>query len=387
MDNTDPTAVIKIIGVGGAGNNAVNHMIQSQIQSAKFAAINTDKQALHMSRAEEKLQIGEKLTKGLGAGADPEKGKLAAEESKQEVEKLLDGVDLLFLTAGMGGGTGTGAAPVIAQMAKERNILTVAVVTKPFRFEGMVRMNNALKGIAELEKHVDTLLVIPNDKLLEVLDKNAPIVKAFQVADDVLKQGVKGISDLIAVPSLINLDFADVRTIMENRGLAHMGTGIGKGEGRARIAVEEAVKSKLLETTIQGAKGVILNVQGDSKLSLSEVDEAVDLVKSVLAIDANIIFGVGIDDKLNDEVQVTIVATGFSHDDDAIKTPVKHDEKEVAARRNEPLYPEKKAYTEEVKEEIEDDSAYSSTVTKGRYSVGKNPVPKFLQDLKNHNKN
>jgi cell division protein FtsZ len=304
-------AKIKVIGVGGGGNNAVNRMVSAGIKSAEFIAINTDYQSLCLSKAPVKLQIGQELTKGLGAGADPEIGQKAAEESRSKITELLKDTDLLFITAGMGGGTGTGAAPVVAEVAKELGILTVAVVTKPFKFEGRKRMENTAMGIENLRKFVDTLLIIPNDRLLQVLEKGTPIIKAFQVADDVLRQGIQGVSDLIVTPSLINLDFADVRTIMKNKGLAHMGIGQGKGENRTLDAVRKAVQSPLLETSIEGATGVILNVTGGLDLSLSEVDEACRLVQDVVDISANIIFGAGIDENLKDEVVITIIATGF----------------------------------------------------------------------------
>ncbi|MDR3292695.1 MAG: cell division protein FtsZ [Clostridiales bacterium] len=306
-------ARIKVIGVGGGGNNAVNRMVSAGIKSAEFIAINTDYQSLCLSKAPVKLQIGQNLTKGLGAGADPEIGQKAADESRKEITELLKGTDLLFITAGMGGGTGTGAAPVVAEIAKELGILTVAVVTKPFKFEGRKRMENTVQGIENLRKFVDTLLIIPNDRLLQVLEKGTPIIRAFQVADDVLRQGIQGVSDLIVTPSLINLDFADVRTIMKNKGLAHMGIGQGKGENRTLDAVRKAVQSPLLETNIEGATGVILTVTGGLDLALSEVDEACRLVQDVVDIGANIIFGAGIDENLKDEVIITIIATGFQN--------------------------------------------------------------------------
>ena len=305
-------ANIKVIGIGGGGNNAVNRMVAANITSAEFVAINTDKQALLMSKATHRIQIGEKLTRGLGAGADPEIGQKAAEESKAVITEMLKGCDLVFITAGMGGGTGTGAAPVVAQIAKELDILTIAVVTKPFNFEGRRRMDNAEKGIANLKKFVDTLVIIPNDKLLKIVPKGTPIVEAFRCADDVLRQGIQGISDLIVTPSLINLDFADVKTIMKDKGLAHMGIGYAKGDNRIIEAVRQAVSSPLLETTIEGATGVLLNVKGGMDLPLDEVYEAADLVKGVVDADCNIIFGSGIDEAMNDEVEITIIATGFA---------------------------------------------------------------------------
>ena len=307
-----PVANIKVIGIGGGGNNAVNRMINANIKSAQFVAINTDKQALLMSKAEVRLQIGEKLTRGLGAGAEPEIGQKAAEETKGIIAEMLKDSDLVFITAGMGGGTGTGAAPVVAQLAKEMGILTIAVVTKPFNFEGRKRMENAERGIENLRKYVDTLVVIPNDKLLKLVPKGTPIVEAFRYADDVLRQGIQGISDLIVTPSLINLDFADVRSIMKNKGLAHMGIGHGKGDNKTIEAVRQAVSSPLLETTIEGATGVLINVKGGNDLALDEVYEAADLVKEVVDPSCNIIFGSGIDEGMNDEVEITIIATGFN---------------------------------------------------------------------------
>ena len=312
--NVGAVANIKVIGVGGGGNNAVNRMIDANITSAQFVAINTDKQALLLSKAEHRLQIGEKLTRGLGAGADPEVGQKAAEESKASISEMLKDCDLVFITAGMGGGTGTGAAPVVAQIAKEMGILTIAVVTKPFGFEGRTRVENCEKGLENLRKYVDTLVIIPNDKLLKLVPKGTPIIEAFMYADDVLRQGIQGISDLIVTPSLINLDFADVRSVMKNRGLAHMGIGHSKGENKTIEAVRQAVSSPLLETTIEGATGVIINVKGGLDLPLDEVYEAADLVKEVVDPSCNIIFGSGIDESMNDEVEITIIATGFQSD-------------------------------------------------------------------------
>ncbi len=305
-------AVIKVLGIGGGGCNAVNSMISSNVSSAEFIAVNTDHQALMLSKADKTLQIGEKLTKGLGAGSDPSVGEAAAEESKDLIIESLKGTDLLFIASGMGGGTGTGAASVVARIAREMGILTVAVVTKPFSFEGKVRNENANKGIANLKKYVDTLVVIPNDKLLQFLPPQTGMLDAFKVADDMLKQGVVGIVDLIATPSLINLDFADVNTVMRNQGLAHMGIGKAKGENRIIEAVRQAVSSPLLETTIEGAKSVILNITGGKDIMLSEINEASLLVQGIIDDSANIIFGATIDETMNDEVKITIIATGFS---------------------------------------------------------------------------
>lgn len=305
------SAVIRVLGVGGGGCNAINSMIESNVTSAEFIAVNTDNQALLLSKAERCIQIGERLTKGLGAGSDPNVGEAAAEESKDEIASLLEGTDLLFIAAGMGGGTGTGAASVIARIAREMDILTVAVVTKPFSFEGRVRGENANKGIANLKKYVDTLVIIPNDKLLQFLPAQIGMLDAFKVADDMLKQGIVGIVDLIATPSLINLDFADVNTVMRNQGLAHMGVGRAKGENRIIEAVRQAVSSPLLETTIEGARSVILNVTGGKDLMLNEVNEAATLVQGIIDASANIIFGTTLDETMVDEVKITVIATGF----------------------------------------------------------------------------
>lgn len=305
---------IKVIGVGGGGNNAVNRMYESGIKSAEFVSVNTDVQALMQSKVEPKnrIQIGKELTEGLGAGSYPEIGEKAAEESREELEKMVEGVNLLFITAGMGGGTGTGAAPVIAKIAKEKGCVTVAVVTKPFSFEGKKREENAKKGIANLAKFVDTLIVIPNDKLLDSLPKNTPMHEALRRADDNLKQAICGISDLITVPALINLDFADVRTIIKGQGLAHMGIGRARGENRIVEAVRQAVSSPMLETTIEGARGIILNISGDNNLSIGEVSEAANLIHGVVDYSANLIFGANNLPELKDEVVITIIATGFN---------------------------------------------------------------------------
>lgn len=304
-------ARIKVIGVGGAGNNAVNRMIAAGLKGIEFFSVNTDKQALCMAQAQNKLQIGEKLTKGLGAGANPEIGKKAAEENYEDIKKALEGADMVFVTAGMGGGTGTGAAPIVAKVSKELGILTVGVVTKPFGFEGKVRKMQAEKGLMELKEHVDTLVTIPNDRLLQIVDKKASIMDAFRIADDVLRQGVQGISDLIAVPGLVNLDFADVKTIMMDKGLAHMGIGMASGEGRSAEAVKQAIHSPLLETSIEGAKSVLLNITGGPNLGIFEVNEAAELVFQSADPDANIIFGAVIDENLQDEIRITVIATGF----------------------------------------------------------------------------
>jgi cell division protein FtsZ len=304
-------AKIKVIGVGGAGNNAVARMIESGVKSAEYICVNTDNQVLMLSPCETKIQIGAKLTRGLGAGADPEIGRQAAEESKEELSRAIEGTDLLFITAGMGGGTGTGAAPVIAKIAKDMKILTVAVVTEPFSFEGKKRMDNTIKGLENLKKNVDTLVIIPNDKITNVVPKNTPIKEALKYADEVLRQGISGIADLIVKPSFINLDFADVKTILKDRGMAHMGVGVAKGENRVMEAVRLAVNCPLLETTIEGATGVIVNIVGGNDLTYDEVRTAGMTIQSVVDYSANIIFGAGIDESMSDEVAVTVIATGF----------------------------------------------------------------------------
>lgn len=304
-------ARIKVIGCGGGGSNAVNRMIAGGVKGVEFITLNTDAQALQLSSADIKLQIGEKLTRGLGAGANPEIGKKAAEESRDMIENALRGADMVFVTAGMGGGTGTGAAPVVAEIAKELGALTVGVVTRPFSFEGRKRSQHGEAGIAALKEKVDTLIVIPNDRLLEIVDKNTPMLEAFREADNILRQGVQGISDLIAVPGLINLDFADVKTIMTERGSALMGIGVGSGENRAAEAARRAISSPLLETSIDGARGVLMNITGGTNLSLYEVNEAADIVSSAADPDVNMIFGAVINEDLKNELVVTVIATGF----------------------------------------------------------------------------
>lgn len=309
----DQMATIKVIGVGGGGSNAVNRMIENGIQGVEFITVNTDAQALNSAKSEAKLKIGEKLTRGLGAGANPDVGKKAAEESREALVQALKGADLVFVTAGMGGGTGTGAAPVIAEIAKECGALTVGVVTRPFTFEGRKRALQAEQGIASLKEKVDTLIVIPNDRLLEIVDKKTPMIEAFREADNVLRQGVQGISDLIMVPGLINLDFADVKTIMTERGSALMGIGLGSGENRAADAAKKAIMSPLLETSIEGAKGVIMNITGGANLSLYEVNEAAEIVIGASDPEVNVIFGAIIDENFKEEIKVTVIATGFEH--------------------------------------------------------------------------
>jgi cell division protein FtsZ len=306
-------AHIKVIGVGGGGCNAVNRMIESGVRNVDFITVNTDGQALHLSKADTRIQIGEKLTRGLGAGANPDVGKRAAEESREAVKDALMGADMVFVTAGMGGGTGTGAAPVIAEIARELGALTVGVVTKPFSFEGRRRLNQAEAGIEALKEKVDTLIIIPNDRLLELVEKNTPMMEAFREADNVLRQGVSGISDLIAETGLINVDFADVKAIMTERGSALMGIGIATGERRAAEAAEKAIRSKLLDTPIDGARGVLIHVAGGENLSLFEVNEAANIVAEAADPDVNFIFGAVIKPELKEELIVTVIATGFEH--------------------------------------------------------------------------
>ncbi len=363
-------ANIKVVGVGGGGNNAVNRMVAANVTSAEFVAINTDKQALLMSKATHRIQIGEKLTRGLGAGADPEIGQKAAEESKAVITEMLKGCDLVFITAGMGGGTGTGAAPVVAQIAKELDILTIAVVTKPFNFEGRKRMDNAEKGIANLKKFVDTLVIIPNDKLLKIVPKGTPIVEAFRCADDVLRQGIQGISDLIVTPSLINLDFADVKTIMKDKGLAHMGIGRGKGENKTIDAVRQAVQSPLLETNIEGATGILLNVKGGLDLPLDEVNEAAELVREVVDSNCNIIFGAGVDESLNEQVEITVIATGFNQ-----KQPQLHIEEATLPKMN------FEAFNEEEKKQ-ENEPTPTAPTSRIKVDEHTTTIPAFLDKLR-----
>jgi len=310
---TGPDAVvnIKVIGVGGGGNNVVNRMVRSEAKGVEFVAVNTDKQALNVSSASDKIQIGEKLTHGQGAGADPEVGRKAAEESRNQIAKVLENTDMVFITAGMGGGTGTGAAPVVAEIAKEMDVLTVAVVTKPFGFEGRRRMQQAEKGIEDLKDKVDSLVIIPNERLKYATDQKITFVNAFEIADDVLRQAVESISSLIKETGFINQDFADVTSVMKNAGMAHMGVGRAAGKGKAEEAAKMAISSPLLETSIEGAKGVLINVTGSMDIGLEEVEQAANLVQQAAHPDANIIFGATFDETMEDELRVTIIATGF----------------------------------------------------------------------------
>ncbi|HWQ73922.1 MAG TPA: cell division protein FtsZ [Syntrophomonas sp.] len=315
-------ADIKVIGVGGGGNNAINRMIEAGLKGVEFISVNTDSQALFLSKAEKKIQVGEKLTKGLGAGADPEIGMKAAQESEDDILRALQGADMVFVTAGMGGGTGTGGAPVIARLAKQTGALTVGVVTKPFAFEGRKRNQQAETGIQELKNEVDSLITIPNDRLLQVVDKNTAFNDAFRIADDILRQGVQGISDLIAVPGVINCDFADVKTVMKNTGSALMGIGRASGDNRAAEAARMAVSSPLLETSIEGARGVLFNISGGSDLTLFEINEAAEIIHQSADVEANIIFGANINEALDSEVIVTVIATGFDAKKPVLTEPV-----------------------------------------------------------------
>jgi cell division protein FtsZ len=309
--HAESPAQIKVVGVGGGGQNAVNRMIAEGLAGIEFISINTDQQALMLSHAPVRVRIGEKVTRGLGAGGSPELGEKAAEESSDELYSLLKGADMVFITCGMGGGTGTGASPVIARIAKENGALTIGVVTRPFSFEGSPRMRSAETGIERLKEHVDTLIVIPNDRLLDIVDKRASLQQSFRTADDVLRQGIQGISEVITVPGLINLDFADVRTIMSEGGAALMAVGVASGEGRARTAAEQAITSNLLDVTIDGARGILFNITGGPDLSLFEVNEAATLIKQAAHPDCNVIFGAVVDEDMKDQIRITVVATGF----------------------------------------------------------------------------
>lgn len=314
IPDISPMAKIKVVGVGGGGGNAINRMIDSDLTNVEFIAINTDAQALYYNNAPHKINIGKATTKGLGAGSNPEIGKRAAEESSEEIRSALEGADMVFVTAGMGGGTGSGAAPLIAEIAKELGALTVAVVTKPFTFEGAQRTKHAEQALQILKERVDTLITIPNDKILTIIDKKTPLVDAFAIVDDVLRQGIQGISDLITVGGLINVDFADVRTIMQNAGSALMGIGFGAGENRAVEAARAAIDSPLLELSIQGAKGIILNVTGGNDLSMFEIDEAARIVTEYTSPDAHVIFGAVVNDAYTGEIKITVIATGFDEE-------------------------------------------------------------------------
>lgn len=358
MNNAN-VAQIKVVGVGGGGNNAVDRMIGDGMSGVEFVSINTDKQQLDRSLAPTKIQIGEKLTRGLGAGGNPEVGEKSVDETKEEIANVFKDADMVFVTAGMGGGTGTGAAPKVAGIAKEMGILTVGVVTKPFLFEGKKRMSNAEMGIAELKKHVDTLVIIPNNKLLSIIDKKTTMVEAFRKADEILRQGVSGITDLISSPGIINLDFADVRTIMSDKGIAHMGIGVGTGENKAEMAAKTAISSPLLETTIAGAKYVLINIAGDSNLGLLEAGEAASIISEAIDPDAEIIFGTTLNEELDDKVIVTVIATGLDANNTASEPAKKPEAKPVEEHKKEeaPAQPASKDETKPA-EETKDTVSY-----------------------------
>ncbi len=393
FDSSNLVCNIKVVGVGGGGNNAINRMVASGIKGAHLIAVNTDYQDLQNSNADEIIQIGAKLTKGLGAGSNPEVGKAAAEESEEELKKMLQGTDLLFITTGLGGGTGNGAAPVIARLAKEMGILTVGVVTKPFKFEGPKRAANAAQGIEEMRKYCDSLVVVPNERLYTIFKKDVSFVDAFRYADDVLHQAIRGVSELISVPGLINLDFADVSTIMRNKGIAHMGIGKGRGANKTIEAVRQAVTSQLLETSIEGATGILINITGGRDLTLSEVYEAVDLVRDVADKNCNIIFGAKINNDNSGETEITVIATGFD------KNETKKIEQVPDFKQNsadfkpfvnyQPANEEKPAeqpQTEEPKQEEEqpknDDEVEDISVSQQRPMLDDDDIPPFLRKLR-----
>ena len=353
----DQLAKIKVIGLGGGGGNAINRMVESGVKGVEFIAANTDLQVLNSSKADVKIQIGATLTDGLGAGARPDIGKEAAIESKKEIEDALAGADMVFITCGMGGGTGTGAAPIVAEIAQALGALTVAIVTKPFSFEGKKRMQNALEGLEELKKHVDTLIVIPNDRLREIIDKTTPMLEAFKEVDNVLRRGVQSISDLIAVVGLVNLDFADVKAVMQNSGRAIIGIGIGMGEDRAIEAAKQAVSSPLLETSIEGATDAIINITGGVNLTLFEAEQAAEVVRSAANTDINTIFGSVINENLSDEVIVTVIATGFEKEKEISEEekPVYSNVSQAQPRRTR-VEPEMTYQVSEVLDNTDDDS-------------------------------
>ncbi len=396
MDNDmmrTSVAKIKVVGVGGGGNNAVNRMIDAGVSSAEFVAVNTDKQSLLISKAETRLQIGERLTGGLGAGAKPEIGQKAAEESKASITDMLKGTNMLFITAGMGGGTGTGAAPVIAQIAKEMGILTVAVITKPFAFEGPIRAKNAEEGLENLRKYVDSLVVIPNEKLLQIVPKKTPLSESFRFADDVLRQGVQGISDLIVYPGLINLDFADVTTIMKGKGLAHMGIGYGSGDNKALDAVKQAVASPLLETTIEGATGLLINIKGGDDLTQDDVNEAASLVREVVDSSCNIILGTSIDPNMHDEVEITLIATGFKNAEEKEKKDSTMEGARSIGNMGQKEQPARSLFSGYIQKEKEEQMANpnvsigrtSEDKTSSRIDISSN-VPPWIEKLRRNKK-
>ena len=395
MDMLNNICNIKVVGVGGGGNNAINRMVASGIKGAYFVAVNTDKQDLLASNADEIIQIGKVLTKGLGAGSNPEVGKAAAEESEEDIRKMLQGTNLLFVTTGLGGGTGNGAAPVIAKIAKEMGILTIGVVTKPFKFEGPRRAANAEKGVEELRKYVDSLVVIPNEKLYEIFKKDVSFVDAFRYADEVLHQAVQGVSEVISVTGLINLDFADVSAIMKDKGIAHMGVGRGRGANKTIEAVRQAVTSQLLETSIEGATGILINIAGGRDLTLSEVYEAVDLVRGVADKDCNVIFGANVNNDMSGETEVTVIATGFDKKEEEKEEAPKFEENRADFKpftepeiKEEPIQEEKveEIVEEEVVEEVVEpehiDEVEDISIASKKPIIDDDDIPPFLRKLK-----
>ncbi len=381
--NIDQVARIKVIGVGGGGNNAVNRMIEGGVQGVEFIAVNTDAQALNLSKAEIKMQIGAQLTRGLGAGANPEVGRKAVEESRRQIEDVLKGADMVFVTAGMGGGTGTGAAPAIAEISRELGALTIGVVTRPFGFEGRKRAQNAANGIELMGEAVDTLIIVPNDRLLQIVDKRTPMIEAFREADNVLRQGVQGISDLIAVPGLINLDFADVKTIMSNQGTALMGIGVAKGDGRAVEAAKKAISSPLLETSIDGAQGILMNITGGKDLSLYEVQEAADLVASAADKELNMIFGSIINENFKNEIMITVIATGFEEKQIRKMSPSSPTKKEGQSR---PQLQAQPRHEQLRHEQVRHEEPQHDNGTYGQESAESLDIPTFLRNRNKRNR-
>ena len=408
QNQINPVVKIKVIGVGGGGSNAINRMINAGVNGVEFIAVNTDKQALQVSKADYRIQIGIKLTRGWGAGSEPDIGFKAAEENYEELNQAINDADLVFVTAGMGGGTGTGAAPLIAGLAKEKGILTIAVVTKPFLFEGAKRMANAEKGIEALSKVVDSIIIIPNEKLFKIVPKGTGIEDTFRYADDVLRQGVQGISNLIIENSLINLDFADVRTTMLNRGRAHMGIGRARGDHKIYEALSQAVSSPLLETTIEGATGVIFNVKGGVDLPLDQVHEAADMMRDIVDPNCNIIFGASIDDSMEDEVEITVIATGFNgHDEQDKEDEKEEDEEDEEQEKRSPREDysgllnarlRNNRQSNYVEDDDEDDdiagsvgreirgSNYRDEPMSSRVSIDEDDIPPFVRDLRKKRK-
>lgn len=385
MDITDSICNIKVVGVGGGGGNAINRMVDAGITSAYFVAVNTDKQDLMRSKADQIIQLGPKLTKGLGAGSRPEIGRAAAEESKEEIVKMLQGTDLVFITAGLGGGTGTGAAPMIAKWAKEMGILTVGVITKPFAFEANTRARNAKMGLEELRETVDSLVIVPNDKLYKILKKDIPVEDAFRYADDVLRQAIQGVSELIVNPSLINLDFADVSTIMKDRGLAHMGIGKGRGANKTIEAVRQAVTSQLLETSIEGATGILINIAGGKDLTLAEIYEAVDLIRDVADKDCNIIFGATLNNNISGETAITVIATGFDMKDnprnEVEKAPEFKDNSADFKAFTEPVIPAREP-VQPVVHKPKTDEVEDISYDRAKPVIDDDDIPPFLRKLR-----